>query len=64
MLTYDSISALSDVDVVWFVDRHALLHGVEDGVVVVDAGEATFLEGCAPWVLNDYLLTLTVIPSF
>ena len=38
-----SINTLSDVDVVWFVDRCTSLHGVENGVVVVDDGEAKFL---------------------
>ena len=42
VLTDDSINTLSDVDVVWFVDRRTFLHGVEDGVVVVDTGEAIF----------------------
>ena len=40
VVTDDSISTLSDVNVVWFVDMRAFLHGVEDGIVFVDDGEA------------------------
>ena len=42
MFIDDSISTLSDVDVVRFVDWRAFLYGVEDGVVFVDDGEANF----------------------